>query len=168
MLVFYRDFVVIFCGLFFVSLLCARHSNIDMIIIREQTEGEYTSLEHEVWLSIFFVTAQESQASIVYIKVYFQTILLERIEDWLPGKYWVLFSWEPHILFFMQVAAFVRAHWGNQGKKLFWFLCGTVLISFFVLFRFDMSKFKTIVLTNSNCKLFLGLERKYKHERTHF
>ena len=25
-----------------------RHTDIDMIIIREQTEGEYTSLEHEV------------------------------------------------------------------------------------------------------------------------
>ena len=27
---------------------CFRHKEVDMIIIREQTEGEYTSLEHEV------------------------------------------------------------------------------------------------------------------------
>ena len=26
----------------------ARHDNIDMILIRENTEGEYTNLEHEV------------------------------------------------------------------------------------------------------------------------
>lgn len=25
-----------------------RHNNIDLVIIREQTEGEYSSLEHEV------------------------------------------------------------------------------------------------------------------------
>ena len=37
-----------------------RHTDIDMIIIREQTEGEYTSLEHEVcgccvtWTFSFF------------------------------------------------------------------------------------------------------------------
>ena len=34
--------------------VCVRHSNVDMIIIREQTEGEYTSLEHEVWLCFLF------------------------------------------------------------------------------------------------------------------
>ena len=28
--------------------LIYRHSDIDIIVIREQTEGEYTSLEHEV------------------------------------------------------------------------------------------------------------------------
>lgn len=26
-----------------------RHNNLDLVIIREQTEGEYSSLEHEVW-----------------------------------------------------------------------------------------------------------------------
>ena len=30
----------------------SRHSGIDIIIVREQTEGEYTSLEHEVWFHI--------------------------------------------------------------------------------------------------------------------
>jgi len=25
-----------------------RHNNLDLVIIREQTEGEYSSLEHEV------------------------------------------------------------------------------------------------------------------------
>lgn len=28
-----------------------RHNNLDLVIIREQTEGEYSSLEHEVSLS---------------------------------------------------------------------------------------------------------------------
>ena len=31
--------------------LTLRHNNIDVIIVREQTEGEYTSLEHEVRLN---------------------------------------------------------------------------------------------------------------------
>ena len=31
-----------------IAWLIYRHSDIDIIVIREQTEGEYTSLEHEV------------------------------------------------------------------------------------------------------------------------
>lgn len=46
------DYVNIFSFLLF--FVCVRHSNVDMIIIREQTEGEYTSLEHEVWLCFLF------------------------------------------------------------------------------------------------------------------
>ena len=47
-------------GAFF---FCVRHSDIDMIIIREQTEGEYTSLEHEVCDFILFFPVR------VYLKV---------------------------------------------------------------------------------------------------
>ena len=35
-------------------LVFVRHKDVDMIIIREQTEGEYTSLEHEVCNFIMF------------------------------------------------------------------------------------------------------------------
>lgn len=29
-----------------------RYSNIDFVVIREQTEGEYSSLEHEVYIAL--------------------------------------------------------------------------------------------------------------------
>ena len=32
----------------------SRHNNLDFVIIREQTEGEYSALEHEVSVIIFF------------------------------------------------------------------------------------------------------------------
>lgn len=31
-----------------------RHNNLDLVIIREQTEGEYSSLEHEVLVVLTF------------------------------------------------------------------------------------------------------------------
>lgn len=46
--------IMLIFSLFFYFFVCGRHSNVDMIIIREQTEGEYTSLEHEVWLCFLF------------------------------------------------------------------------------------------------------------------
>ena len=42
-----------------------RHEDVDIIIIREQTEGEYTSLEHEVWEVIVYISTwkQNCQSS---------------------------------------------------------------------------------------------------------
>lgn len=34
-----------------------RHNNLDLVIIREQTEGEYSSLEHEVSPPTFWLAA---------------------------------------------------------------------------------------------------------------
>ena len=43
----------------------SRHGNIDMVIVREQTEGEYSALEHEsvkgVVESLKVVTAEKSR-----------------------------------------------------------------------------------------------------------
>jgi len=33
-----------------------RHSDIDILVIRENTEGEYSSLEHEVDIYIFYIS----------------------------------------------------------------------------------------------------------------
>lgn len=35
-----------------------RHKNLDFVIIREQTEGEYSALEHEVQLPLVIVHVQ--------------------------------------------------------------------------------------------------------------
>ena len=44
-----------------------RHNNLDFVIIREQTEGEYSALEHEVW-KLFIVTLMIIYVSVVMCK----------------------------------------------------------------------------------------------------
>ncbi len=41
-----------------------RHRNIDIMIIRENTEGEYSSLEHEVCVSVCYVAHDHSVGSL--------------------------------------------------------------------------------------------------------
>ncbi len=61
--------LIIFCGMLYRRKLdlfanvvhvnslpgySTRHNNLDLVIIREQTEGEYSSLEHEVLVVLTF------------------------------------------------------------------------------------------------------------------
>lgn len=49
-----------------------RHSNVDLVIIRENTEGEYSQMEHEVCLFLPFIV--ESIIIIITIEVTYKMI----------------------------------------------------------------------------------------------
>jgi isocitrate/isopropylmalate dehydrogenase len=49
----------------------ARHKDIDIIILRQNTEGEYAMLEHEVSMSCF----SENKVSSIFVHPYFQEAL---------------------------------------------------------------------------------------------
>lgn len=44
----------------------ARHNNLDFVIIREQTEGEYSALEHEVGTSELFKEDVKIRFSVMF------------------------------------------------------------------------------------------------------
>jgi len=48
----------------------ARHKDIDIIIVRQNTEGEYAMLEHEVSTSCF----SDSKVHGVFVRPYFQGV----------------------------------------------------------------------------------------------
>jgi len=49
----------------------ARHKDIDVIIVRQNTEGEYAMLEHEVSTSCFGV----NKVHVIFVHPYFQEAL---------------------------------------------------------------------------------------------
>ena len=145
--------IMLICTVIFYFFVCVRHSNVDMIIIREQTEGEYTSLEHEVWLCFLFTARHHGTLRLCDRPVLFNNRLpyfdfhnnysvtdhQENIEFCFPEspKFcspWQLQLWE---------------HWGNPGNKAIWFLCGTV--TSVVFFSIAIQRLLVIDVINMIC-----------------
>ena len=65
-------------------ILFLRHNNIDVIIVREQTEGEYTSLEHEVrhiWFRVCNVANYDEMVNIFILHVSTITVLWSHLQE---------------------------------------------------------------------------------------
>ena len=52
---------------FNISGVPTRHENLDLVIIRENTEGEYSGLEHEVRIDVHFARAPTLSVFLAYL-----------------------------------------------------------------------------------------------------